>query len=159
MMRRSLLLASLLTAPAMAQTPPEAWRPEPVDMTVYVTPQIPDEATKTWALKRAYQLNGGVMDGKMIDVSKEQPLAIPVKLQHIAATPTPTAVDKPVDSDRGLSRPCWCSRRAQPNTCTLHHRRIKVSPMAANCKNADKARDNRQARRAPDRRPDAEGYD
>ena len=82
MMRHSLLLVSLLTAPAMAQTPPEAWRPEPVDMTAYVTPQIPDEATRIWALKRAYQLNGNSMVGydKMIDVSKEQPLAIPVKL-------------------------------------------------------------------------------
>ena len=119
MMRYRLLLAGLLTAPAMAQTPPEAWQPEPVDMTAYVTPQIPDGAIKGWALKRAYELNGNSMVGKPIDLSREAP-ATPVKIERIAATPT--VVDKPVDKP-GAIPTVLVQQETPPNTCTLHHRR------------------------------------
>ena len=104
MIRYQLLLAAgLLATAAHAQD--------------YVMPQIPDEATKTWALKRAYQLNGNSMVGydKMIDVSREQPLATAVKTERIA-------VDKPVDNS-GTTPAQLVQQEAPPNTCTLHHRR------------------------------------
>jgi hypothetical protein len=73
------------------------------DQTAYVFPVIPDEATKVWALKRAYQLNGNSMVGnnRMIDLSDEAPFANPVKTEKITApvlvaAPTPEALMKPV---------------------------------------------------------------
>ena len=81
-----LILLALLASPAFAQD----------DQTVYVYPVIPDEATKVWALKRAYQLNGNSMVGNnvMIDVSRETPFSNPVKTERItvplpAPAPTP----------------------------------------------------------------------
>jgi hypothetical protein len=51
----------------------------------YVMPQIPDEAAKVRALKRAYHLNGGSMVGsRMIDLTKDQTAADPMP-QHPGA--------------------------------------------------------------------------
>ena len=64
--------------------------------TVHAFAQEPDEATKSWALKRAYQLNGNSMVGdKMIDLSREHPDDVVVKTQKIIPTPTPTPTPTP----------------------------------------------------------------
>ena len=121
MMRYRLLLAGLLTAPAMAQTPPEAWRRgggAGRHDRLRRRHRIPDGAIKGWALKRAYELNGNSMVGKPIDLSREAP-ATPVKIERIAATPT--VVDKPVDKP-GAIPTVLVQQEAPPNTCTLHHR-------------------------------------
>jgi hypothetical protein len=81
---RALLVLVLLASPAFAED----------DQTAYVFPVIPDEATKVWALKRAYQLNGNSMVGnnRMIDVSRETPFATPVKTETVplpAPAPSP----------------------------------------------------------------------
>jgi hypothetical protein len=82
--KRAFLILALLASPAFAED----------DQTAYVFPVIPDEATKVWALKRAYQLNGNSMVGnnKMIDVSRETPFATPVKTE---AVPLPSPAPSP----------------------------------------------------------------
>ena len=83
---RALLVLALLASPAFAED----------DQSPYLFPVVPDEATKIWALKRAYQLNGNSMVGNnvMIDLSNETPFSNPVKTERItvpmpAAAPTP----------------------------------------------------------------------
>jgi hypothetical protein len=51
--------------------------------------EIPSEETKTWALKRAYQLNGNSMVGNnlMIDLTGETPFANPVKTEKVTVAP------------------------------------------------------------------------
>jgi hypothetical protein len=51
----------------------------------------PDEATKAWALQRAYQLNGNSMVGNdhMIDLSKETPFSTVVKTERILPVARP----------------------------------------------------------------------
>ena len=66
------------------------------DQTAYLFPVIPDEATKVWALKRAYQLNGNSMVGnnRMIDLSNETPFANPVTIERITV-PMPRPAPSP----------------------------------------------------------------
>jgi hypothetical protein len=70
-MKTLALLLLLAAAPAAAQD--------------YRMPEVPDEATKVWALKRAYQLNGNSMVGnnRMIDLSNETPFVNPVQTERI----------------------------------------------------------------------------
>jgi len=58
------------------------------DQTPYRFPDVPDEATKVWALKRAFQLNGNSMVGnnRMVDVSGETPFANPVVTERVTVT-------------------------------------------------------------------------
>ena len=82
----------------------------------YITPDIPDEATKVWALKRAYQLNGNSMVGnnKMIDVSKEIfPLPVPVKTESIAPVPLP--------AERSVQ--VMTAETPTADVCARHHKR------------------------------------
>jgi hypothetical protein len=48
----------------------------------------PDEATKSWALKRAYAINNNSMVGPMIDLTGETPGAVSIKTEKV----TPAAV-------------------------------------------------------------------
>jgi hypothetical protein len=60
--------------------------------------EIPSEETKTWALKRAYQLNNNSMVGNnhMIDLTGETPFANPVKTEKVAvALPAPVPSPAP----------------------------------------------------------------
>jgi hypothetical protein len=50
--------------------------------------QEPDEATKVWALKRAYAINNNSMVGPMIDLTGETPGAVSIKTEKV----TPAAV-------------------------------------------------------------------
>ena len=80
----------------------------------YITPDIPDEATKVWALKRAYQLNGNSMVGKTVDLSKEIfPLPVPVKTESI--TPVPLPVERSVQ--------VMTAETPTADVCVRHHKR------------------------------------
>jgi len=54
----------------------------PVDLLI-------DDATKSWALKRAYQLNNNSMVGLTIDLTTEKPFTRVVPLERIMAPPAP----------------------------------------------------------------------
>ena len=102
MTRLKLLIigASLLASAAHAQD--------------YITPDIPDETTKVWALKRAYQLNGNSMVGKTIDLSKEIfPLPVPVKTESI--TPVPLPAERSVQ--------VMTAETPTADVCSRHHKR------------------------------------
>jgi hypothetical protein len=78
-------------SPAPAPLP--ALRDSDKDQTRYVGP---DEATKAWALRRAFQLNGNSMVGnnRMIDLTDETPFTNPVKTERVTVTmpkPAPAA--------------------------------------------------------------------
>lgn len=83
---RALILLALLASPAFAED----------DQSPYLFPVVPDEATKIWALKRAYQLNGNSMVGnnRMIDLSNETPFANPVTIERITV-PMPRPAPSP----------------------------------------------------------------
>lgn len=83
--------------------PPRQFQPPPSTLpqvedgdTPYFFPDTPDDATKAWALKRAFQLNGNSMVGgpRMIDVSGETPFANPVQIERIAV-PMPAPAPSP----------------------------------------------------------------
>jgi hypothetical protein len=67
--------------------------------------EIPSEETKTWALKRAWQLNGNSMvSGNMIDLSGEVPGSTPVVTEKIKPAVAPMvavaeAAPAPVKAD------------------------------------------------------------
>jgi hypothetical protein len=85
--------------------------------------QEPDQATKSWALKRAYQLNGNSMVGdKMIDLSNESPYSIVVKPEKIIPTPTPT----PTREKHADAAEVWEVRR-KSDICTQHHKHKVVT--------------------------------
>jgi hypothetical protein len=91
-----LLLLAVLALPALAQTPPEIWRPEPPEAPViYLTPRIPTEEEKIWALKRAYQLNGNSMVGATIDLSREVPFARVIGTEKVTPPPPPPPLPAP----------------------------------------------------------------
>ena len=108
MTRLKLLIigASLLTTVAHAE-----------DTTFYVMPQIPDEATKVWALKRAYQLNGNSMvsNGRMIDVSRELFPVPPVKNEDAASASAPAPAPVARKKVAMVAAPV-------SDLCTRHHR-------------------------------------
>ena len=83
---KALLVLALLASPAFAED----------DQSPYLFPVVPDEATKIWALKRAYQLNGNSMVGNnhMIDLSNETPFANPVTIEKITV-PMPRPAPSP----------------------------------------------------------------
>jgi hypothetical protein len=103
MLYRTILLAALLSSPAIAQdTPPAEIQQSENDQTAYFFPAIPDREVIAWALKRAYQLNGNSMVGNnhMIDLSKEKPFSVVVKTEKMTVeipAPVPTPVAKPVE--------------------------------------------------------------
>jgi hypothetical protein len=62
--------------------------------------EIPSEETKTWALKRAYQLNNNSMvSGNMIDLSGEVPGSTPVVTEKIKPAVVAEAAPAPVKPD------------------------------------------------------------
>ena len=100
LMGGSVIVAAVTTfvvAPPSASPPPaqavtrEVTLPPPIE----IPPNLMvDDATKAWALKRAYQLNGNSMIGnnKMVDLTGEQPFARVVPLERVtppAPTPAP----------------------------------------------------------------------
>ena len=110
---RALLVLALLASPAFAED----------DQTAYVFPVIPDEATKVWALKRAYQLNGNSMVGnnRMIDVSRETPFATPVKTEAVPLpSPAPSQPPKGAIEVR-------LARAPVADICTRHGKRRIVT--------------------------------
>jgi hypothetical protein len=79
-----------------------------------VAQNVPSEAVKAWALKRAYQLNGNSMVGDTIDLSNENPDAIAVPTEKII--PTPASVPQPtVESEPA---PVKLQARVESNICT-----------------------------------------
>jgi hypothetical protein len=88
----------------------------------------PDEATKTWALKRAYQLNGNSMVGnnRTIDLSKETPFSTVVKTERILPVARPdTKNELDEQADLNMDDLRTFSRRANMKTdiCARYHKR------------------------------------
>ena len=121
-MKKACLLLLLIATPALAQgligpPLPEGTLPEIVPREGM--PQIPNEQDKVWALKRAYELNGNLMVGPLVDLTQEyqdrqrsqvvQSLADPKKKNALDATSDMTNPDP------------------APNPCKRHGLRKKES--------------------------------
>ena len=74
----------------------------------------PDEATKSWALKRAYAINNNSMVGPMIDLTGETPGAVAVATQKI----TPVAVANAEPTAIPEIKPDVCQRHSMHRVVT-----------------------------------------
>jgi hypothetical protein len=84
-----------------------------------VAQNVPSEAVKIWALKRAYQLNGNSMvrEGSSIDLSNENPDAIVVQTEKV--TPAPASVPVPATAeDEKQAAAEKVQVRVESNVCT-----------------------------------------
>jgi hypothetical protein len=120
-------VALLLAAPAVAQQQPVA-----DDHTAYVVPRVPDEATKAWALKRAFQLNNNSMVGnnRMIDLSRETPFINSVKTERVAPivdAKDKNEMDEAADLNMGDLRKFSRRFNMKVDVCARHHMRKVAS--------------------------------
>jgi hypothetical protein len=108
--------------------------------TVCALAQEPDEATKIWALKRAYQLNGNSMVGPTIDLTGESPYGVvvkPEKVVPVAAPEEKNEVDKAADTNenarqRFMNRTLRATKQqlaeSKSDLCERHHMHKVFTP-------------------------------
>lgn len=91
----------------------------------------PDEATKMWALKRAYQLNGNSMVGPTIDLSRETPGANAVKTERVmpvVKTEDKNELDEAADLNMNDLREFSRRFNMKTDVCARYHMHKVTTP-------------------------------